>query len=95
MKEWSRDTLSWDTLDVNAYYAADLNRLVIPLPFVQYPVFELGYPRPYSYGSIGMIMAHELFHGFDSGGKITTMKANLSHGLAMRRSRNLTKAPIV
>lgn len=69
MKEWSRDTLSWDTLDVNAYYAADLNRLVIPLPFVQYPVFELGYPRPYSYGSIGMIMAHELFHGFDSGGK--------------------------
>ena len=34
------------------------------------PMYQRGAPRYLNYGAIGMVMGHEITHGFDDQGKI-------------------------
>ncbi|XP_055877573.1 endothelin-converting enzyme homolog isoform X2 [Biomphalaria glabrata] len=53
-----------------AYYVTEYNRIVIlPSILQEYFVSHL-YPDAYMYGLMGTIIGHELFHGFDSDGKL-------------------------
>lgn len=54
---------------VNAYYNPSLNEMVFPAGILQSPFFSKGAPRAQNYGAIGMVMGHELTHGFDDEGR--------------------------
>ena len=54
---------------VNAYYNANYNEMVFPAGILQPPFFHRDYPRAMNYGGIGVVMGHELTHGFDDQGR--------------------------
>ena len=54
---------------VNAYYNSSLNEMVFPAGIMQAPFFKTEAPAPANYGGLGMVMGHELTHGFDDSGR--------------------------
>ena len=62
---------------VNAYYEASLNEMVFPSGILQPPFFALLAGLPANHGGIGMVMGHELTHGFDDQGRQFDEKGNL------------------
>ena len=54
---------------VNAYYSSSLNEMVFPAGIMQLPFFSPEAPVPSNYGGLGMVMGHELTHGFDDQGR--------------------------
>ena len=54
---------------VNAYYSPSLNEMVFPAGIMQLPFFSPEAPVPSNYGGLGMVMGHELTHGFDDQGR--------------------------
>ncbi len=62
---------------VNAYYDPARNEMVFPAGILQPPFFTQGAPDAVNYGAIGMIMGHELTHGFDDEGRRYDAGGNL------------------
>jgi endothelin-converting enzyme/putative endopeptidase len=54
---------------VNAYYNPLNNEIVFPAGILQPPFFSRAFPAAMNYGGIGMVMGHELTHGFDDQGR--------------------------
>jgi predicted metalloendopeptidase len=54
---------------VNAYYNASGNEMVFPAGILQPPFFASDWPMAMNFGGIGMVMGHELTHGFDDQGR--------------------------
>ncbi len=54
---------------VNAYYNASGNEMVFPAGILQPPFFREDWPMAMNMGGIGMVMGHELTHGFDDQGR--------------------------
>jgi endothelin-converting enzyme/putative endopeptidase len=54
---------------VNAYYEPAMNEMVFPAGILQPPFFNRGAPDAVNYGAIGMVVGHELTHGFDDQGR--------------------------
>ena len=53
----------------NGYYDPSVNEIVFPAGVLQPPFFHRSFPDAANYGSIGMLMGHELTHGFDDQGR--------------------------
>jgi putative endopeptidase len=62
---------------VNAYYNALANEMVFPAGIMQSPFFHRDFPAPMNYGGIGLVMGHELTHGFDDQGRKFDPKGRL------------------
>ncbi|XP_076868801.1 phosphate-regulating neutral endopeptidase PHEX [Brachyhypopomus gauderio] len=63
---------------VNAFYSSSTNQIRFPAGELQKPFFwGLSYPRSLSYGAIGVIVGHELTHGFDNNGRKYDKDGNL------------------
>ena len=62
---------------VNAYYDAQLNEMVFPAGILQPPFYANVAPPPTNFGGIGMVMGHELTHGFDDEGRQFDADGNL------------------
>uniref|UniRef100_A0A672GNE8 Phosphate regulating endopeptidase homolog, X-linked n=1 Tax=Salarias fasciatus TaxID=181472 RepID=A0A672GNE8_SALFA len=63
---------------VNAFYSSSTNQIRFPAGELQKPFFwGLEYPRSLSYGAIGVIVGHELTHGFDNNGRKYDKDGNL------------------
>jgi endothelin-converting enzyme/putative endopeptidase len=62
---------------VNAYYDPSLNEMVFPAGILQPPFYNTQALQPINYGAIGMVMGHELTHGFDDEGRQFDAKGNL------------------
>ncbi len=54
---------------VNAYYNPLNNEMVFPAGILQPPFFSKEFPAAMNYGGIGLVMGHELTHGFDDQGR--------------------------
>jgi endothelin-converting enzyme/putative endopeptidase len=54
---------------VNAYYNPQMNEMVFPAGILQAPFFAVARPPAVNTGGIGMVMGHELTHGFDDQGR--------------------------
>jgi endothelin-converting enzyme/putative endopeptidase len=52
----------------NAYYNAQLNEIVFPAGILQPPAFDMNAVDAVNYGSIGVVIGHEISHGFDDQG---------------------------
>ncbi|RCI04345.1 hypothetical protein CU098_003080, partial [Rhizopus stolonifer] len=55
--------------EVNAYYNPSFNEIVFPAGILQNPFFGSNYPDYLNYGGIGVVVGHELTHGFDNNGR--------------------------
>jgi putative endopeptidase len=54
---------------VNAYYHPSLNEIVVPAGILQPPLFDAEADDAVNFGGIGMVIAHEITHGFDDQGR--------------------------
>lgn len=62
---------------VNAYYNPTLNEIVFPAAILQAPFFYPEGDDAVNYGGIGMVIGHELTHGFDDQGRLFDGDGNL------------------
>ncbi|MEP7256365.1 MAG: M13 family metallopeptidase [Ferruginibacter sp.] len=53
---------------INAYYNPTFNEIVFPAGILQYPMFDADVDDAMNYGGIGMVIGHEMTHGFDDQG---------------------------
>lgn len=53
---------------VNAYYNPSMNEIVFPAGILQPPFFDMKAEDAVNYGGIGMVIGHEITHGFDDQG---------------------------
>jgi putative endopeptidase len=63
---------------VNAYYNPSMNEMVFPAGILQPPFYARPWPDAVNYGAIGMVVGHELTHGFDDQGRQFDAKGNLA-----------------
>jgi putative endopeptidase len=54
---------------VNAYYEPTTNEICFPAAILQPPFFDLNADMAANYGAIGVVIGHELTHGFDDQGR--------------------------
>ena len=64
------DRTEWDMTPptVNAYYNPSNNEIVFPAGILQFPFFDENADDAINYGGIGMVIGHEMTHGFDDQG---------------------------
>lgn len=63
---------------VNAYYNPTFNEIVFPAGILQFPFFALQADDAINYGAIGMVIGHEITHGFDDQGRQYDAQGNLT-----------------
>ncbi|XP_076472292.1 neprilysin-1-like [Babylonia areolata] len=75
----SVDRSQWLTTptEVNAFYIAIRNSMIIPAAILQPPFYNKEYPKSLNYGGIGMVIGHEITHGFDDRGRQYDKDGNL------------------
>jgi endothelin-converting enzyme/putative endopeptidase len=62
---------------INAYYDPQLNTINFPAGILQPPFFDPKQDDAANYGAIGMVIGHEITHGFDDQGRQFDAKGNL------------------
>jgi len=62
---------------VNAYYSGSYNEIVFPAGILQPPFFDKKMDDPVNFGGIGIVIGHELTHGFDDQGRKYDPEGNL------------------
>uniref|UniRef100_A0AAG5CX34 Neprilysin, neutral endopeptidase 1 n=1 Tax=Anopheles atroparvus TaxID=41427 RepID=A0AAG5CX34_ANOAO len=70
---------AWHTAPavVNAYYSRNKNQIMFPAGILQPPFYHRHFPRSINYGGIGVVIGHELTHGFDDKGRLFDRDGNL------------------
>ncbi len=63
---------------VNAYYHPLLNEIVFPAGILQAPFFDMDADDAVNYGAIGVVIGHEMTHGFDDQGRKFDKNGNLN-----------------
>ena len=67
-KPIDRDEWLMTPQTVNAYYNPEMNEIVSPAAILQPPLFDAQADDAVNYGAIGMVIGHEISHGFDDSG---------------------------
>jgi putative endopeptidase len=68
-KPVDRDEWYMTPQTVNAYYNPTTNEICFPAGILQYPFFDMGADDAFNYGAIGVVIGHEMTHGFDDQGR--------------------------
>jgi putative endopeptidase len=62
---------------VNAYYNPSNNEIVFPAAILQFPFFNMEADDAVNYGAVGVVIGHEMTHGFDDQGRQYDKYGNL------------------
>ncbi len=62
---------------VNAYYNPTTNEICFPAGILQPPFFDMNADDAFNYGAIGVVIGHEMTHGFDDQGRQYDKSGNL------------------
>lgn len=65
--------------EVNAYYNPATNEICFPAGILQPPFFSLEADDAVNYGAIGVVIGHEMTHGFDDQGRNFDKDGNVSN----------------
>lgn len=73
---------------VNAYYNPATNEICFPAGILQYPFFDMNADDAFNYGAIGVVIGHEMTHGFDDQGRQYDKEGNLKDWWTAEDSKN-------
>ncbi|KAH8292465.1 hypothetical protein KR054_010583 [Drosophila jambulina] len=70
---------NWQTAPaiVNAYYSRNKNQIMFPAGILQPPFYHRHFPKSLNFGGIGVVIGHELTHGFDDKGRLFDCNGNI------------------
>ena len=80
---------------VNAYYDQSENNINFPAGILQPPFFSAKVDEPVNYGGIGVVIGHELTHGFDDQGRKFDGNGNLTNWWSPKDARAVRRAGAV
>lgn len=72
-----RDEWGMTPQTVNAYYNPTTNEICFPAAILQPPFFNADADDPVNYGGIGVVIGHEMSHGFDDQGRLFDANGNM------------------
>ena len=64
---------------VNAYYNPTTNEICFPAAILQPPFFDMNADAAANYGAIGVVIGHEMTHGFDDQGSLFDKEGNMNN----------------
>ena len=64
---------------INAYYNPTTNEICFPAGILQKPFFDPEADEAVNYGGIGVVIGHEMSHGFDDQGSMFDAKGNMEN----------------
>ena len=64
---------------VNAYYNPTTNEICFPAGILQPPFFDMNADDAVNYGAIGVVIGHEMTHGFDDQGRMYDKDGNMTN----------------
>ena len=76
---------------VNAYYNPTTNEICFPAGILQYPFFEPTADDAFNYGAIGVVIGHEMTHGFDDQGRRFDKDGNMHDWWTEADGKNFTE----
>lgn len=76
---------------VNAYYNPTTNEICFPAGILQVPFFDPTADDAFNYGAIGVVIGHEMTHGFDDQGRHYDKSGNMSDWWTAEDATNFTK----
>ena len=76
---------------VNAYYNPTTNEICFPAGILQYPFFDMDADDAFNYGAIGVVIGHEMTHGFDDQGRQYDKDGNLKDWWTEEDAAEFTK----
>lgn len=77
-KEVDKEEWHMTPQTVNAYYNPTTNEICFPAGILQAPYFDLSADDAQNYGAIGVVIGHEMTHGFDDSGRQFDKNGNMS-----------------
>ena len=78
-KPVDRDEWHMTPQTVNAYYNPTTNEICFPAGILQYPFFDMEEDDAFNYGAIGVVIGHEMTHGFDDQGRQFDKEGNFAN----------------
>ena len=73
---------------VNAYYNPTTNEICFPAAILQPPFFDMNADDAVNYGAIGVVIGHEMTHGFDDQGRQYDKTGNVNDWWTEEDSKN-------
>ena len=77
-KPVDRDDWQMYPQTVNAYYNPTTNEICFPAGILQVPFFDMTADDAFNYGAIGVVIGHEMTHGFDDQGRHYDKDGNMT-----------------
>jgi putative endopeptidase len=90
-KPVDRDDWHMTPQTVNAYYNPTTNEICFPAGILQYPFFEPTADDAFNYGAIGVVIGHEMTHGFDDQGRRFDKDGNMHDWWTESDGKNFTE----
>jgi putative endopeptidase len=90
-KPVDRDDWHMNPQTVNAYYNPTTNEICFPAGILQYPFFDMTADDAFNYGAIGVVIGHEMTHGFDDQGRRFDKDGNMHDWWKNSDAKNFTE----
>ena len=90
-KPVDRDDWYMTPQTVNAYYNPTTNEICFPAGILQVPFFDPTADDAFNYGAIGVVIGHEMTHGFDDQGRQYDKDGNMHDWWTEADGKNFTE----
>ena len=90
-KPVDRDDWHMTPQTVNAYYNPTTNEICFPAGILQRPFFDPEADDAFNYGAIGVVIGHEMTHGFDDQGRRFDKDGNMKDWWTEADGKNFTQ----